>query len=66
MANDTNRSQDLLTVLREGVLVEQALQKAARQAIADHKREGLPLAIWRDGKVAWVSAEELEAEIADH
>ncbi|RMH24729.1 MAG: hypothetical protein D6692_12390 [Planctomycetota bacterium] len=63
MAQKTDPSRDVTAILREHVLVENALAKAARQAIAEHKAEGLPLAMWRDGKVVWMSAEEVEAEL---
>jgi hypothetical protein len=32
---------------------------AIEEVIDEHAREGLPLYIWRDGKVVAVSAEEL-------
>lgn len=65
MPKTVDPPEDLLTILREGVLVERALQKASLQAIREHKEAGLPLAMWRDGKVVWVPAEELEAEIQE-
>jgi hypothetical protein len=36
-----------------------ALQAAVEKVIEEHIREGLPLYIWRDGKVVAVPAEEL-------
>ncbi len=65
MGRKTDLSKDLVTILREGVLVERALQRAARQTIEDHKKEGRPLVMWRGGQVVWMPAEELQAEIAD-
>lgn len=50
-------AEDLLTLLREGVHVERALQRAARRAIREHREEGLPLAMWRDGEVVWMAAD---------
>jgi hypothetical protein len=38
-----------------------ALEAAVEEVIEEHIREGLPLYIWRDGKVVAVSAEELRA-----
>jgi hypothetical protein len=35
-----------------------ALKAAVEQVIEEHAREGLPLYIWRDGKVVAVPAEE--------
>jgi hypothetical protein len=39
--------------------IERALRRAAANAIEQHRRAGLPLVIWRDGKTVLVSAEEL-------
>ena len=36
-----------------------ALEAAVEKVIEEHVREGLPLCIWRDGKVVAVPAEEL-------
>ncbi len=54
-------TKDVAAILEDDALVEEALQRAARQAIEEHKKDGRPLAIWRDDEVVWVSAEELEA-----
>jgi len=34
--------------------VEAVLKRAARQAVLDHARAGLKIAVWREGQVAWV------------
>jgi len=39
---------------------EEALKKAVSQVIADHKRTGEPLVVWREGKVVKVPADQLE------
>lgn len=36
-----------------------AMEAAVEKVIEEHAREGLPLYIWRDGKVVAVPAEEL-------
>jgi hypothetical protein len=36
-----------------------ALEAAVEKVIEEHAREGLPLYIWRDGKVVAVPAEDL-------
>jgi hypothetical protein len=38
-----------------------ALEEAVEEVIEEHAREGLPLYIWRDGKVVAIPAEELRA-----
>ena len=46
----------------KGTPIVQALKRAAQKAILLHKRAGLPLVIWRDGRAVFVSAEELERD----
>ncbi len=36
----------------------QALDEAVAGVVEIHRREGRKLAVWRDGKVAWISPEE--------
>ena len=38
---------------------EKALKRAVAETIRDHYRTGDPLAIWRNGRVEWIRAEEL-------
>ncbi len=40
-------------------LVSKALNEAAQDAVELHRRAGLPLAVWQDGKVALVPADEI-------
>ena len=40
--------------------VEEALKAAVAKAIAENKRLGIPLVIWRNGKRVLVPPEELE------
>lgn len=42
-----------------GKKAEKALKEAVREVIEEHRRLGRPLYIWRNGKVAKVSADEL-------
>ena len=39
---------------------EEALQKAVAEAIAEHRRKGIPIAIWRNGKVVRIPADQIE------
>jgi ABC-type proline/glycine betaine transport system ATPase subunit len=41
------------------ILAEEALKKAVANAIADHKRTGDPIVIWKDGKVVRVPADQI-------
>ncbi len=39
---------------------EEALSKAVAEAIAEHRRNGVPIAIWRNGKVVRIPAHQIE------
>jgi hypothetical protein len=43
----------------DGRPIDKAVRRAAEAAILQHKRAGVPLVIWRDGKIVRVSAEQL-------
>jgi hypothetical protein len=43
---------------------EMAFKAAVEEVIVEHARQGLPIYIWRDGKVVELSPEELRAESA--
>ena len=58
----TERSRDISKILSDSNVVLQAASEAARDAIQRHKQMGLPLAVWRNGAVAWVAPEELKRE----
>ncbi len=39
---------------------EDALRKAVAEAISEHRRNGVPIAIWRNGKVVRIPADQIE------
>jgi hypothetical protein len=39
---------------------EEALRKAVAEAIAEHRRNGVPIAVWRNGKVVRIPTEQIE------
>ena len=51
-------SKDISKILADPTVVEQAVNEGVREAVRRHKQMGLPLAIWKDGQVVWISAEE--------
>jgi hypothetical protein len=40
--------------------VEEALRKAVAEAIAEHRRNGVPIAIWRNGRVVRIPSDQIE------
>jgi len=39
--------------------IERALRAAVRDALMRHKRDGDPVAVWREGRVVWLQPEEI-------
>jgi hypothetical protein len=58
MASEPTR--DISEILSDPNLILEAAREAANDAIQLHKKMGLPMAVWRDGRPAWVAPEELE------
>ncbi|MGD0226241.1 MAG: hypothetical protein ABSF71_28240 [Terriglobia bacterium] len=46
------------------VRAEMAFKAAVENAIIEHARQGVPMVIWRDGKIVERSPEELKVEAA--
>ncbi len=38
----------------------EAFRKAVAEAIAEHRRNGVPIALWRNGKVVRIPADQIE------
>ena len=57
------KAKDIGRIFAKGTAIDEAVKRAARRAIEQHRRAGLPLVVYRDGKIAWVPAEELEAQL---
>jgi hypothetical protein len=60
MQQNANRS--IREKLADRELIQNALKRAAREAVLSHARAGNPVAVWRDGKVVWIPPEEILAE----
>ena len=54
--------KDITAIFRDGKLIDSAIAASAREAIRRHKQAGVPMAIWRNGKVVCVDAAELETK----
>jgi hypothetical protein len=39
---------------------EEAFRKAVAEVIAEHRRNGVPIAIWRNGKVVIIPPDQIE------
>jgi hypothetical protein len=52
--------RDPAEVLRDGEAIDRAIVRAHRDVVLRHRKLGLPLVIWRDGKVIEVSADSID------
>jgi hypothetical protein len=43
-------------------LMNEAMARAVRRALLQHKRAGNPIAVWQDGQVVWIPPEEIPVE----
>jgi len=48
--------REIERILRDGTAIDRAIVAARRRVIRLHRQLGVPLVIWRDGKVVEVSA----------
>ena len=56
--------KDIDKIFRDGTLIDEAMNLAVRDAVQLHKEKGLPMVVWRDGKILWISPEEAEQSCA--
>ena len=56
----SERALTISELFDEGTAIAQAMNAAAREAVLQHKQNGLPLAVWRDGNVTWISPDEID------
>ena len=54
------KANENMSEMPMAVRAEEALKKAVAKAIADHKRTGDPIVVWRDGRVVKIPAEQIE------
>lgn len=59
------RTKSLSELLADRTVIDKALRQGVRNAMLQHKQAGNPIVIWRDGKVVWVPAQEIEISDSD-
>ena len=52
-------TKDISAIVRDGTAIDRAIEAARRRIVREHRRLGLPLVIWRDGRVVEVSPESV-------
>jgi hypothetical protein len=61
MANDKQNRNKPVTLTSDGEKIDKVFQTAVKKALKRHKSAGNPIAIWRDGKVVILKADEINA-----
>lgn len=56
----TPRQKDPVELMKDDKAVTAAIAKGVRAAIRRHKLLGESIVVWRDGKVVWIKAEDIE------
>ena len=59
MDEKTEAREEMARRFASDELLTEAVRKAVRAAVEDHKQAGNPVAGWRDGKVVLVPPEEI-------
>ncbi len=54
--------RDIGRIFAEGVLIDEAIRQAGREARRRHKQAGHPIIGWHKGKVVRVMPEEIECD----
>jgi hypothetical protein len=60
-----NSTEEIARRARDGRAIDRALAAAFRRTVIRHRNAGVPLAVWRDGRVVDVPADEVELPPAD-
>jgi hypothetical protein len=56
----TKEVKDVRAIMLDGTAIQRALREAWINTLDRHKRLGNPIVVWRDGKVVWIPAEDIE------
>jgi hypothetical protein len=56
---------DIDKLFEDGTSIDEAIEQAGRDARLKHKQLGVPLVVWRDGKVVEIPPEEIVVDPPD-
>ncbi|MGH7172255.1 MAG: hypothetical protein ACRELF_00495 [Gemmataceae bacterium] len=52
-------------LLADHALITEAINRAVREAVLKHAREGQPVATWQNGQVVWIQPEEILSRLSN-
>jgi hypothetical protein len=50
-------------IMLEGTLVDEAMTRAARKALLLHKRMGVSVPVWRDGRIVRIKPQDIKLPV---
>ena len=59
MNTEKSEKKDIGQIFRDGTAIEEALERAYRKAVRQHKQNGVPMVFWENGKIVEVPADQL-------
>ena len=54
---------DIAAIIMDGTSIERAIVAARRRLVETHRQLGIPLVIWRDGKVVEIAPETVDLDL---
>jgi hypothetical protein len=63
MTTFSKRKIDIGRALAEGSLIDEGVEDGLREAVELHRRLGLPIVIWRNGRPTWVMPHDPDTEV---
>ncbi|MDD5322239.1 MAG: hypothetical protein PHD43_16820 [Methylococcales bacterium] len=52
----TDHNLNIDEIFKAGKPIDDAINKATREAVKRHQQAQQPVVVWRDGKIVWLSA----------
>ena len=62
----SRHGKTIAEIFSEGRPIDEAVKRATREAVLRHKITGDPIVVWRDGKIVWLSPDEILSEGDSH
>ena len=57
--SEKSEKKDLGQIFREGTAIDEAVDRAYRRAVKQHRQNGVPMVFWENGKIIEVPADQL-------
>ena len=48
--------------MKDGALIDAAIERGVRDALREHKLFGNPIAVWENGKVVWIPPADIPVD----